>query len=305
MADTASDILKDIDYAAVLGSQITAEDLIKMNPEEAMAIRDMADDNVSIAEAPTQAAEPEPLPEEEPAREPAPAAAAPAPAAPEPEPEPLPEPVDVTPIRAKLAELDTQRDTLLDQYDNGEISREDLNTKQREIDQALVQARMEINQAEAAQQQREQAEAGAYWKRIEAVAVNNPEYWSPKHAQGFNEEVLRLQNSSAFKNGAMTIEECLVAAMNNYRAPLSSAGIRLPDPVVGKGKPAPAAETPAKRTVDPQPSLAFVPQSDVGAAVDGTFAALDRLMDSDNPYAAEEALARLTPDQHEAYLASL
>jgi hypothetical protein len=304
---TATEVLDGIDYKAVLGDQITAEAIAGLNAEEAMAIREMAEANISIAEAPDgpvdldgDGADPPPPDVTAPtANDPPAPAEPPAPAAPA---EPPP-PIDRTAVQTRIAELDGQKDALLDQYDNGEISREELRTKQAEIDQARVAAQLELTRADEAAQAYQQQTVAAYWSRVEQIKEANPTFWAPVHVTGFNERVLAIQRSPEAKS--MTVDQVFTAAMNTYRQTFAAAGVELPAPVTpGQARPAPGATAPAAAPKAPQPTLAFVPQSDTGAAVDGTFAALDRLLESDNPYIAEAAIEKLSPEALEAWLAS-
>ena len=195
----------------------------------------------------------------------------------------------------QIAEIDAKKAALEEQFDSGDITTkefrkqlDDLNRTERDLDQQKLKAEISV-----------ETRRNTYFTQVvPTFLAEHKEYaaGSPLHL-ALDHGVRALQ-AEALANGGDPMDPALLQkAHEQIAANLARVGINLGGP---------NAKPKAKSTERPEmpPTLANVPASDAEDVTDtGEFAELDRLSTRDTE-AYEKALARLTPDQQERYLAS-
>lgn len=195
---------------------------------------------------------------------------------------------------AKLAEIATKKDELLSQFDDGDITAKEyqqqldaLGKQEREIERAVDKAAL----AAEMEQQRQQNE---WIATVNAFIDSNSQYKdNPRLYRALDQEVRDI---------AVTPE----AANWSGRQILEKAHANLAEAFgFAKEQPKPAVEAAAAAKPAPQipPTLGRVPAADINDAAGGKYAALDRLADTD-PAAYEEAIAKLSDAERDAYMAA-
>lgn len=215
-------------------------------------------------------------------------------AATETQPQPAPVLVAALPenVDAKLAEITTQKGTLLDQFDNGDITAREyqsqldaLNKQERTIERQIERAEI----AAETEKQRLQNDWNATCARF---VDTNPVYKDNQRLyRALDAEVRELATKPETANWSG--QKFLDEAHKNLKA---AFGLQDSTPAQdGKRKTAPQRELP--------PNLAKIPAADVEDTNGGRFAVLDRLANND-PIAYEEALNKMSSAERDAYLSA-
>jgi len=228
-------------------------------------------------------------------------------APPAPEPVPLPELPDVTAHEATVAESDTALDNLLTQYDDGEITGEELRTQQKAIIAEQAKAQAAIEQANLLQTQaqeiattNQQTQAEHFYSRVNAYKEAVPAIFSDEHINGWDAHVQAVTGNPIFAD--MTVDQQLRLAQDQYAAEYKVRHGKELD----FGTPAPEATTEDKLQVKTEPrpdgvqTLAGVNSASAEALTDSTFAAIDKKM-AEDPLAAEALIDQLEQKDPEAY----
>ncbi len=215
----------------------------------------------------------------------------------------LPPIPDTSEAKAALEEIDGKIDEIKEMFKDGDIDEDEYADQLTQIAAQRAEHDAAIKAAEAIErqhQERHEQDLRAWYSKTEAFMEAHPSLKSDEHLPGFD-AALKFVTSS-FPN--MDADAQIELAFQNYAQAAAAAGTPLPD------APAPSAKQPDGKKVevksgDPElpPTIAAIPATDISAGEDGQFATLDRIVDSPNPYAAEDALARLSEEQMEAYLA--
>lgn len=197
-----------------------------------------------------------------------------------------------------LTEIKTQKSTLADQFDEGDITAkeyqhklDDLNRQEREIER-------EIDRARIASDMEEQRKSNSWNDAQSDFLSEHPEYNDATRGQMFNAVFRTVSQREEFHDLPVTRANSLKLLRAAHEAYVVATG----------GKPAPAKEdkdttgnnTKAKRTELPQ-TLSHVPASDVNDTNNGKWAALDSLREKDYE-AYEEKLFGMSEKDREAYL---
>jgi hypothetical protein len=252
-------------------------------PEDKPAA-DAGTDNAAAAAA-APAAEPA---ASEPAAEPA--------AAPSPAPQPAPVFVAdaVENADGKLAEIATQKDALMQRFDDGDIT---LREYQKQADVLAKQERdIEFAQREAvlAAKMADQQMRNAWVAQAQTFAATNG-YTDQRRFNMLDAEVKAVASTDEAKH--MDGSQILARAHAN----LVEAGLMAPK-AAAAAQPAakPAAQKPA---VELPPSTHKLPAADIDNAAGGQWADLDRLATT-NPTAYEAKLLSMSEAERDRYLAS-
>ena len=229
-----------------------------------------------------------------------------APQAPEPTPEPTPEPVlentgvDYADVllaaTTKQAELEAQLKELAERFDDGELEDAEYNIEVRKIERAIarVEAKMELAEeqieAQNAAAEAKQAKLMAQWEKeqIDFFAKAENKVFAEDDAL-FNS--LDAHVKKILAAGNVPIADVLSTAKHNLLTSIAKVtGQKLPDaPKLNTKTKAPQVELP--------PTLGNIPSAIPNADGD-EFGYIDKL--SGRKY--EDAVAKLTPEQHERYL---
>ena len=194
-------------------------------------------------------------------------------------------------IEARLAEIADQKEALLTQFDDGDITMreyqkalEDVTKQERAIERAQDRAEL-ASQMETQRLQNDWTATCNAFVEENAIYKNNPRLYKALDA-----EVRELAQRPDTAN--WTGQRFLDTAHKNL-----AEAFGLP-----QSKPAKAAET-ARKARDLPPNLANVPAAMVEDTSGNRFAVLDRMAQSD-PMAYEETLNKMPTAEREAYLAA-
>jgi len=229
-----------------------------------------------------------------------------APQAPEPTPEPVIEPVPentgidyadvLLAATTKQAELEAQLKDLATKFDDGELDDADYNIEVRKIERAIarVEAKMELAEeqieAQNAAAEANQAKLMAQWEKAQVDFFAKPENKAIAEDDAmFNS--LDVHVKKILAAGNTPIADVLDLAKHNLLAGIAKlTGQKVPDAPKPSTKPkAPQVELP--------PTLGNIPSAIPNADGD-EFGYIDKL--SGRKY--EDAVAKLTPEQHDRYL---
>lgn len=229
-----------------------------------------------------------------------------APQAPEPTPEPVIEPVPentgidyadvLLAATTKQAELEAQLKELAERFDDGELEDAEYNIEVRKVERAIarVEAKMELAEeqieAQNAAAEAKQAKLMAQWEKeqIDFFAKAENKVFAEDDAL-FNS--LDAHVKKILAAGNVPIADVLSTAKHNLLTSIAKVtGQKLPD------APKPNTKTKAPQ-VELPPTLGNIPSAIPNADGD-EFGYIDKL--SGRKY--EDAIAKLTPEQHERYL---
>lgn len=200
-----------------------------------------------------------------------------------------PPPEDAT---AKLAEIDTKKEALLTQFDEGDITAKDY---QKQLD-ALAKEERAIERAQdraelAAQMDQQRLQND--WNTTCATFVDSHAVYkdNPRLYKALDAEVREL--ASKPETAQWTGQKFLDEAHKNLKAAFGFQEAA-----------APSDKAQDKRTPrELPPNLAKVPAADVQDTDGGRFAVLDRMANTD-PEGYEETLAKMSQNERDAYLAA-
>lgn len=199
----------------------------------------------------------------------------------------VPEDVD-----AKLAEIATQKNDLLDKFDNGDMTAREYQTQLDALNKQERNLELDIREANLAAKM-EQTRLQNDWNATCARFVDsNPMYKDNQRLyRALDAEVRELATKPETANwsGQRFLEE---AHKNLSEAFGFKHSAPKPDP---SKAPKPVRELP--------PNLAKVPSAEIEDTSGGQFAVLNRLLET-NPAEAEEVISKMTEKQRNAFLAS-
>ena len=192
----------------------------------------------------------------------------------------------------KLAEIDTKKEALLTQFDDGDITAKEY---QKQLD-ALAREERAIeraqDRAELAAQMEQQRLQNDWNATCNAFVESHPVYKdNPRLYKALDAEVRELAGraDTASWSGQRFLDEA-------HKALKTAFGF-----AEGDVK-APAKDAP-RQARDFPPNLAKVPAADVEDTNGGRFAVLDRMASTD-PMAYEETLNKMSQTERDAYLSS-
>lgn len=193
---------------------------------------------------------------------------------------------------AKLAEIDTKKDALLTQFDDGDITAKEY---QKQLD-ALAKEERAIeraqDRAELAAQMEQQRLQNDWTQTCNSFVDSHPVYKdNPRLYKALDAEVRELATKPDTANwsGQKFLDEA-------HKALKTAFGFQEAD--------APAASKEQQRQQrELPPNLAKVPAANVEDTNGGRFAVLDRLANTD-PMGYEETLSKMSQSERDAYLAS-
>lgn len=226
----------------------------------------------------------------------------PAKAADEPPPVEIP---DTTAADAVIKSFDAKLEEIQQKYDDGDMTRAEMNAAVKAASAELAEAQSTIDRAtQLIQDQQQQAEAKWLGALDTFKAAGNEALWSEAHVKGFDAELRRVTDTRIHPEFAGKPFDFLI---RTAAARYATAYEQLTGQKVQATTPQPKAQgqqqqnpTPPKRPDAPQ--LLSGLNGDGGMSVDdGTFAAIDRTADTD-PFAAEKMISKLSGEALENYL---
>lgn len=195
-------------------------------------------------------------------------------------------------FKARLAEVRAAAADAKAKWQDGDLSDDDYTT-----------AIASTAKAEAAIEFRATEDAKGWSNAVTAYRDANPLLWaSPQMAQAFDDIVGDVTSNARY--AALPYAKQLAVAHNRLASEAGVLGLKdVPRPGQRGSRNAPEqVEAPQRRhRPEPPPTLARMPSSDMTTAGDGRFAALDRLSKSGDVSGMEKALARMSPEDRDAY----
>ena len=229
-----------------------------------------------------------------------------APQAPEPTPEPTPEPVlentgvDYADVllaaTTKQAELEAQLKELAERFDDGELEDAEYNIEVRKIERAIARVEAKMELAEEQIEAQNLAQEAAQEKLMKQWEKEQVDFFAKAENKVFAEDDALFNSLDAHVKkilaaGNVPIADVLSTAKHNLLTSIAKVtGQKLPD------APKPNAKAKAPQ-VELPPTLGNIPSAIPNADGD-EFGYIDKL--SGRKY--EDAVAKLTPEQHERYL---
>lgn len=200
-------------------------------------------------------------------------------------------------IEAQKTAIEAQRDEIAQKFEDGDMTAREFQAENRKLDKKDSDLDWLVRKAElSAETTQAQTEATWYQSTSEFLA-DHPEIMKNELVYNAFDAVVRKITGDKANHG-LSDRKQLEKAHAEWAEAL---GIKVePAPKTPAAK-APAATAKGKR--DLPPNLGTVPAATASETDDGKYAALDRLIDTD-PLAYEAALAKMSPAETDAYLAS-
>lgn len=213
----------------------------------------------------------------------------------EPETQPQPAPILVaSPVEeanTRLTAIQGEKDSLLDKFDNGDITAREYQTQVDALAKEERKLEFQIHEAELAGKLENQRLQNEWVSTCNKFVDDNPVYKdNPRLYKALDAEVRELANDP--KTATWTGQKFLEEAHKNL-----SEAFNLPSAKKATAK----VDTANKRELPP--NLSKVPSAEIEDTNGGRFAVLDRMATND-PLAYEEALAKMPEAERNAYLAS-
>ncbi len=265
---------------------LTDEERAALAEDDETETEKVTDDTETEAGKPAESGEPAAEPAAKPAAEPEPVAQA------KPESAPLlvaPAPEDA---EGKLRDIADQKEALLTQFDDGDITAREYQKKLDDISRSERAIERAQDQAELAVKLDRQKQQNDWVSLCGRFIESNPTYRDNSRLyRALDAEVRDLATKAETAN--WTGEQFLEAAHKNLQEAFGFSDAAKPGTKV----------VAAKQRADLPPNLAKVPAAEVQDTNGGRFAVLDRLANTD-PIAYEEAVKALSKAERNAYLAA-
>ena len=190
---------------------------------------------------------------------------------------------------ARLNDIETQKESLLTQFDDGDITMREYQKQVAELDKTVRAIERSQDRAELAAQMDQQRLQNDWVSTCNAFVENNSIYKdNPRLYKALDAEVRELAADP--KTANWTGQKFLDEAHGNLKKAFGLAE-------------SPADKATAKQRRELPPNLAKVPASEVQDTNGGRFAVLDRMATSD-PVGYEDTLAKMPAAERDAYLAA-
>lgn len=213
---------------------------------------------------------------------------------------------DVSALDAEIEALDAAKVAAFDDWEDGNISRDEYLDKLKELDAAAKET--VAKRAVAAAQ--EQAIYDAFISTAKGYFGEYPDLATQAHAEAYDRHVRAITGDPRYQS--LTHRQMLEAAHRLYAAEADVLGLNVPRP---KGKAKPAAEpTPAPEAkADPAPArkprpgdkapvtLRNVPNAAPVSASDGKYSSLAQRLENASPEEYERILGSMSVEEAEAF----
>lgn len=211
-------------------------------------------------------------------------------------------------IKDKIADIDKQLDDLAAKFDEGDLTAKELRAQSRALEDQRQELREQIIRADVARD----AAIQNWRSHVGQFIADNPAYKQGTDAFAMlDDEVKRLQVRTENPFDPALLKKAHLSLVAKARALLGQSGNDDPAPKADQQQKKTATEPKKPGSRQPKSAigeipqtLATVPASDTVSVDDGgKFGYLDRLSDRD-PVKYEQALAKLSQAERDAYLAS-
>lgn len=236
------------------------------------------------------------------ALQPAPAEQAPAPVQESQPLQTMPVP-DTSTAEAAKAAAQQQLDALQAEYDDGDLTKAEWQAKQAQIVQQMAQAEAQIIAAQQIQRQNQAQIVAAWSDKVAAHQAAYPDLVADDARFALWDQSLRAVTGAA-AYASLPMEKQIELAHRMMADHLELTANQTIARPAGAKAAQPQAKPPGPRTdarPDPMQTLAGIAAADSASPDDGTFAAIDRMMQT-SPEKAEAMFQRLTAEQQARYL---
>lgn len=197
---------------------------------------------------------------------------------------------------AKLADIASQKEALLTEFDDGEITAREYQQKLEKLNKDERQIELAIHEAQLASKMEQQRQVNEWNATVNGFITENPRYnpkTSPRMYQMLDMEVRAVATSAEFKGRTDTAAGRLI---------LQRAHENLAKELGFEAKSAAKQQQKVHKPALP-PSLHTAPAAEVSETSNGKWAVLDRMQATD-PIGYEESLMKLSERDREAYLSA-
>lgn len=200
-------------------------------------------------------------------------------------------------IEAQKTAIETQRDEIAQKFEDGDMTAREFQAENRKLDKQDNDLDWLVRKAELSAETTQAQTEATWYKSTSDFLADHPEIMKNELVYNAFDAVVRKITGDKANHG-LSDRKQLEKAHAEWAEALGITVDPAAKPAADK-KPAVAAK--AKR--DLPPNLGTVPAATASETDDGKYAALDRLIETD-PLAYEAALAKMTPAESDAYLAS-
>lgn len=209
---------------------------------------------------------------------------------------------DIDALNAQIEALDAAKEAAFDEWEEGNLSRDEYLAKLKEIDTTAKEA---ISQRAVAEDQGQKIYE-AFIKTAKGYFGEYPDLATQDHAEAYDRHVRNVTANPAYQH--MTHRQMLEAAHKLYAAEAEVLGVDVPAPK-GKAKPAatPQAKTepaPARKPLpgDKAPvTLRNVPNAANVSVSDGKYSSLAQRLENAGPEEYERILGSMSVEEAEAF----
>lgn len=202
-------------------------------------------------------------------------------------------------IEAQKTAIETQRDEIAQKFEDGDMTAREFQAENRKLDKQDNDLDWLVRKADLSAETTQAQTEAAWYKSASDFLADHPEIMKNELVYNAFDAVVRKVTADKANHG-LSDRKQLEKAHAEWAEAL---GITATPPAKDATKDVAAKAAAAKGKRDLPPNLGTVPAATASETDDGRYAALDRLIETD-PLAYEEALAKMSPAESDAYLAS-
>lgn len=199
-------------------------------------------------------------------------------------------------IEAQKAAIETQRDEIAQKFEDGDMTAREFQAENRKLDKQDNDLDWLVRKAELSAETTQAQTEATWYKSTEEFLKDHPEIMKNELVYNAFDAVVRKITADKANHG-LSDRKQLEKAHAEWSEALGIKTASAPKDKTAANAPA------AKGKRDLPPNLGTVPAATASETDDGKYAALDRLIETD-PLAYEAALAKMSPAESDAYLAS-
>lgn len=202
-------------------------------------------------------------------------------------------------LEAQIAAFDTKMDDLATKYEDGDMTFADFTAQQKALAKQQATLSAQLDQARESVSSAQQTWEQAWYAKVDAHMSQFPELQQGDNLAGFDRALRAVTADQTY--AALSMQQKIDLAHRNLANELAvTKGVQISIP----GAQGAEAKRTGPRTDEREEApvtLAGVNGAPATGADDGTFAYIERLMDTD-PIKAEKAVAALSDEQRAAFL---
>lgn len=213
---------------------------------------------------------------------------------------------DTTAAEARVKAAKVDRAALRERYDNGEMTGAELDAALDKLAEEQAAAAAEVMRATEAIKANQKTANDSWLESLEKFkAQGNDALFGDDHAAGFDKALRAVTGDP--DNAALPYSTMIQMAAQQHAVAYQARTGKALEVKMASGKAAPRTGEEARRgprqdqRPDPVETLSNLNAPGADMVADSRFAAIDRIADRD-PLAAEEAFAKMSPEEQERYL---